>query len=90
MPVRHVTLSPNVVQTVSCAGDYDSAAIFPYGGASGPVWVNVADADPTVAGDDCYYVPFGSRRVISRPGQTGVSDARLLSTVAVTVEVEYQ
>lgn len=89
MPVRHVTLAPDVVQTVSCPGDYSTVAVFPYAGSAGTVWVNVADADPTAAGDDCYVVPFGSRRIIDRPDQTGASDARLLSSAAVTVEVEY-
>lgn len=89
MPVRHVTLEANVVQTVSCEGDFSTVAVFPYGGAVASVWVNVADTDPTEAGDDCYVVPFGARRVIDRPGQIGTSDARLLSTAAVVVEVEY-
>lgn len=88
MPVRHVTLRPDTVATVTVDGDYDTVAVLPYAGTDA-VWVNVADTDPTVGGDDCYYVPQGARRAISRPGQTGASDARLISAGAVTVEVEY-
>lgn len=88
MPVRHVTLAPDTVMTVTVPIDYDAVAVFHKSG-SAPIWATVNDVDPVADGDDNYYIPAGGRRRIVRAGQAGPADVRLLSTAAATVEVEF-
>lgn len=89
MPVRTVTLNAGVVSTVTVPGDYDQVAVFHTGNVSNDVYATANDTDPVAAGNDVYLIPAGAQRVLNRPGQTGDSDVRLLSSGGVVVEVEF-
>jgi|tagenome__1003787_1003787.scaffolds.fasta_scaffold20928844_2 hypothetical protein len=88
MSTRHLTLAANAPTTVVFGGTYSSVAVFNTGNVAADVWVSTkAGVNPVAAADGTYRVPAGSRRVIE--GKSTIGEVRLLSTGAVTVEVEY-
>jgi hypothetical protein len=99
MPVRHVTLTPNVVSTVSVAGtNYDNVGITHEGNVTPLVSATTNGVDPVADADDTYNILSGTQRSIPAPAtytaSTGArssvaSSVKLLCTAAARVEVEF-
>jgi hypothetical protein len=88
MTTRTVSLTANVVSTVTVAGEFNAVGVFHTGNDTNPVHARLGGTDPVAWADDTYMVPSGARRQLSWSKVTG-NTIKLISLGPVRVEVEF-
>lgn len=95
MAGTHITSGTTVANTVTRLTFGYFRGIEVVNRSSGDMWARFDGVDPTIAGDDCFFVPAQSFIEVNNPklipepaiGQTSSSDVRLISAVAANFTV---
>lgn len=88
MTTRFGTTIADAVAAEDFPADYGSVAVLNYAGGA-PLFVRVDGIPPTTAGEDgTKVVPAGARRIIDRSHLDGPTAVRMISTGAVSYEIE--